>query len=39
MALSPYVKSLQSIFSKIFDKNLSQNILNSGLSIISDWEF
>ena len=28
-----------SIFSKVFDKNLSQNILNNDLSIISEWAF
>ena len=29
----------KSIFSKVFDKNSSQNILNNDLSIISEWEF
>ena len=33
MALSPYVTS---IFSKVFDKNSSQNILSNDLSIISE---
>ena len=28
-----------SIFSKVFDKNSSQNILNNDLSIISEWAF
>ena len=28
-----------SIFSKVFDKNLSQNIINNDLSIISEWAF
>ena len=28
-----------SIFSKVFDKNSSQNIFNNDLSIISEWAF
>ena len=28
-----------SIFSKVFDKNSSQNIINNDLSIISEWAF
>ena len=28
-----------SIFTEVFDKNLSQNVLNNDLSIISEWAF
>ena len=28
-----------SIFSKVFEKNSSQNILNNDLSVISEWAF
>ena len=37
MALSPYADDTF-IFFKVFDKNSSQNIINNGLSIISEWK-